>query len=112
MQDFRNLTVWQQSHQLALALYRATEVFEKTETYGLRSQMRRAVATIPTRIAEGCGYSSDAEVQRSLFAAYGSATELEYQLLLAKDLGFLKEKTHEDLNAVLVGVKKMLNAFN
>jgi four helix bundle protein len=99
MQDFRNLTVWQQSHQLALALYRATEIFEKTETYGLRSQLRRSVVNIPTRIAEACGYSNDTEVQRSLFAAYGSATELEYQLLLAKDLGFVHEKTHEDLNA-------------
>jgi four helix bundle protein len=111
MQDFRNLTVWQQSHELVLAVYRDTQVFEKTEIFGLRSQIRRAAVSIPSNIAEGCCRGSDADFRRFLLMALGSSSELEYQLLLAADLGYLERRIQEQLTVSLVGVRKMLNAL-
>ena len=93
MKDFRNLKVWEKSHQLALAVYKATSTFPRHELYGLTSQIRRACASIPANIAEGCGRSGDAELARFLQIAMGSASELEYHLLLARDLGFLPAPT-------------------
>lgn len=93
MKDFRNLKVWEKSHQLALAVYKATSTFPRHELYGLTSQIRRACASIPANIAEGCGRSGDAELARFLQIAMGSASELEYHLLLARDLGFLSAPT-------------------
>ena len=77
----------------------------------LTSQMRRSCASIPTSIAEGCGRGSDAELARFFQIAMGSASELEYQLLLAKDLCFIDDSVYADLNTTLIEVKKMLNAF-
>ena len=87
MQDFRNLSVWRLAHELTLAAYRETSRFPSSEQFGLTSQMRRSAASIATNIAEGCGRGSDADFGRFLQIALGSASELEYQLLLAADLG-------------------------
>ena len=111
MQDFRNLKVWQKSHKLTLSVYRTTAVFPKEELYGLTSQMRRSCASIPANIAEGCGRDSDGELTRYLHIGMGSASELEYHLLLARDLGLLPLEMYTQLNHDLVEVKRMLNAF-
>jgi four helix bundle protein len=83
MRDFRKLEVWRKSHQLAVKVYKATNDFPKEERYGLKSQMRRAGASIPANIAEGCGHRSDSEFARYLQHAAASASELQYHLILA-----------------------------
>jgi four helix bundle protein len=111
MKDFRDLKVWKKSHLLTLAIYKITVSFPKEELYGLTNQMRRSSSSIPTNIAEGCGRGSDAEFVRFLFMAMGSASELDYQLLLARDLRFLSEETYLNLFAAIVEIKKMLSSL-
>jgi four helix bundle protein len=111
MQDFRKLQVWEKAHRLTLAVYKATNIFPKEELYGLTSQMRRSSASIPTNIAEGCGRDGNAERARFCQIAMGSASELEYQLLLARDLEMLENSAYEQLNTDLIQVKRMLNVF-
>jgi four helix bundle protein len=89
MEDFKNLRVWAKAHELTLSVYQRTRDFPKEEMYGLTSQMRRSAASVGANIAEGCGRRSDGEMRRFLQIARGSASELEYHLLLAKDLRFL-----------------------
>jgi len=111
VQDFRQLVVWQKAHELTLAVYRATREFPREELYGLTSQMRRASASVPANIAEGCGMGSDKSFSRHLHIALGSASELEYHLLLAHDLKLLSKSAHEELAARTSEVKKMLTAL-
>jgi four helix bundle protein len=111
MRDFHRLAVWQKSHPLVLAVYRHTESFPNGERYGLTAQIRRAATSIPTNIAEGCGRASSADFARFLQIAFGSACELEYQLLLAYDLGYLEEIVYRPLNSQLIEVKKMLTVL-
>jgi four helix bundle protein len=85
MEDFKNLKVWSKARGLTLAVYQGTRTFPKDEIYGLTSQIRRASASIGANIAEGCGRRSDPEMRRFVQIARGSANELEYHLLLAKD---------------------------
>ncbi|HLA96695.1 MAG TPA: four helix bundle protein [Pyrinomonadaceae bacterium] len=108
MKDFKNLQVWEKSHSLTLSIYGLTKSFPKEELFGLTSQVRRAVASIPTNIAEGCGRSSDPDFSRFLQIAFGSACEVEYQLILAKDLKYIDDVVYTDLNGELLAVKKML----
>ena len=98
MQDFKKLKVWQKAHSLAVAIYQATEVFPKDELYGLTSQIRRSCVSIPANIAEGCGRGGNTEFNRFLQIALGSATELEYHLLLANELKFLNLANYEELD--------------
>jgi four helix bundle protein len=111
MKDFRTLDVWRKAHDLTLAVYTITKTFPKEELYGLTSQMRRASSSIATNIAEGCGKRTDADFARYLQNAFGSANELEYLLLLAFDLQFLKKADFEVLSNNTIEVKKMLAAF-
>ena len=111
MRDFRQLQVWEKSHQLVLAVYRASLAFPKDELYGLTSQMRRAAASIPSSIAEGCGRNSQADLARFCDIGMGSASELEYQLLLAHDLGWLKDEHYETLLTQVTEVKRMLSGY-
>ena len=94
MKDFRDLKVWEKAHELALTAYAATANFPKQEIFGIVSQIRRAATSIGANIAEGCGRGGNAEFQRFLHMAMGSANELEYHLLLSKDLHFLSEEDH------------------
>jgi len=112
MRDFRKLQVWQRAHQLVQAVYKVTAHFPRTETYGLVSQMRRAAVSIPTNIAEGCGREGEAELGRFFQIAAGSASELEYEVLLAGDLGFLEEGEYDQLSEGTIEVKRMLTAFS
>lgn len=108
MKDFRQLKVWEKSHQLALAVYKSTKEFPKEELYGLTSQIRRASMSIPTNIAEGCGRNTDADFARFLQMGMGSASETEYQLLLSHDLGFLDKEKYDKLNVDVTEIKRML----
>jgi four helix bundle protein len=94
-----------------LAVYKATEKFPKQELYALTNQIQRAVVSVPTNIAEGCGRDSDAELKRFFVIAMGSASEVEYLLLLARDLNYLPEENYHPLIADLTEVRRMLNAF-
>ena len=111
MRAFRDLKVWEKSHQLALAVYQATATFPQEERYGLTSQIRRAAVSISANIAEGCGRNGEAEFARFLQIAMGSASELEYHLLLAQDLGYLATIQGKDLASEVVEVKRMLTSF-
>ncbi len=111
MRDFRNLVVWERSHRLALDLYRETERFPRHEIFGLSSQIRRAASSIPTNLAEGCGRWGDGDMGRFIQIAMGSASEVEYLLLLAKDLGYVEPVDYETLAAKLEEIRKMLTAF-
>jgi four helix bundle protein len=111
MKDFRKLRVWEKAHKLTLDIYQATSIFPKEEIYGLTSQIRRASVSIPANIAEGCGRDSEGELLRYLRIAMGSSSELEYELLLASDLGYIPSEKFEMIQANLVAVRKMLNAL-
>jgi four helix bundle protein len=111
LKDFRRQKVWMKSHHLTLEVYKITENFPKSEMFGLTSQMRRACASIPANIAEGCGRDSEADFARFLQITMGSASELEYHILLSHDLGFLKDADYERLIKDAGEVKKMLTSF-
>ncbi|MBN1564670.1 MAG: four helix bundle protein [Anaerolineae bacterium] len=111
MRDFKTLKVWQKAHQFTLDVYAISASFPSEEKYGLTSQLRRATSSIPTNIAEGCGRMGDAELARFLSIAMGSASEVEYQLLLCHDLGILSKTDYARLEPALVEIKRMLNGF-
>lgn len=111
MNDFKRLKSWEKAHALTLDVYRATKSFPKEEMYGLISQLRRACASVPANIAEGYGRKGDAELGRFLSIAAGSACEVEYHLLLARDLGYLSESQHRKLHDQVCEVKRMLGSF-
>jgi four helix bundle protein len=108
LQDFQKLNVWHKAHQLTLSVYAATRKYPKEELFGLTSQTRRAAASIPANIAEGCGRDGGADFARFLQIAVGSASELEYHLLLARDLQILSDPIWQNLVAVVCEVKQML----
>lgn len=111
MRNYKNLNVWQKSHELTLRMYKVTENFPRSEQYSLTSQVRRACYSIPMNIAEGCGKSSDPDFARFLDMSSGSASELDYQLLLAKDLGLLAVDDYRELFERLNHVRKMLTSL-
>ena len=108
MKDFKDLNVWKKSHALVLAVYRASRTFPKEELYSLTSQLRRAAASVPANISEGCGRASDPDFGRFLQVAMGSACETEYHLLLASDLHYLNDDVFKELTRDVVEVKRML----
>ena len=108
MKDFRTLKVGQKAHALTLASYKNTIGFPSEERYGLTSQIRRCSASVAANLAEGCGRRGNGEFHRFLQIATGSASELEYHFLLARDLGFLTAPQHERLDADVTEVKRML----
>ncbi len=108
MKDFRNLTVWARAHDLTLATYELTTSFPRAELFGLTAQMRRAAVSIAGNIAEGCGRGGDLELRRFLYIALGSASELEYYLLLARDLELLSHESTRAASEHVDEVKRML----
>lgn len=111
MRDFRKILVWEKSHKLTLQLYKITTSFPKEELYGLTSQIRRAAGSIPANIAEGCGRNTQTELARFIHIASGSASELEYHLILAHDLGYIASSIYPELNESINEIKRMLNGF-
>ncbi|MFQ5807643.1 MAG: four helix bundle protein [Phycisphaerae bacterium] len=108
LQDFRTLQVWQKAHELTLSVYRLTTTFPDAERYGLTSQIRRCAASVPANIAEGCGRGGRKDFARFLRMATGSASELEYHLLLAKDLRMIDLEEYGQLTANVAEVRRML----
>ena len=111
MQSFMNLKVWEKAHVLTLDVYRSSKSFPRDEIYGLTSQMRRSAASIGANIAEGSCRKGDCEFGRFLQIAMGSASELEYHLLLARDLELLELLDYERLESEVIEVKRMLASF-
>ena len=111
MKDFRNLLVWQKAHRLVKHAYEATSRFPTEEKFGLTSQMRRAVVSIPTNFAEGCGRSGASDFRRFLDIAMGSASEVQYLVYQSGDLGFMDETTCQRLASDVEEVKRMLSSL-
>jgi|SRR5215471_1078882 len=111
MKDFRDLHVWEKAHQLTLELYAVTARFPKHELYGLTSQIRRCGVSIGANIAEGCEKNGNNEFQRFLQIAAGSASELDYELLLCRDLQYCNADEYKQLSEELSRLRKMLGAL-
>jgi len=111
LRNYKELKVWQKSYKLCLEIYRETNVFPKNEGFGLTSQMRRSALSIPSNIAEGYGRKTTPEYLRSLYIAYGSTCELETQLLLSGDLGYLDKESLSGLHRDIGEVERMLKAL-
>ncbi len=109
MKDFRDLQVWQRAHDITLAVYRCTKDFPREEAYGMVSQLRRCSSSVAANIAEGCGRSGNPEFGRFLGIAMGSASELEYFLLLARDLDYIGRETHDSIANNVAEMRRMLN---
>jgi len=108
MRNYKNYSVWKQSHGLTLKIYKMTADFPNSEIYGLTSQIRRASVSIGSNIVEGSLRSSEREFSRFLEVALSSAGEVEYQLLIAKDLAYIQIDSFENLNEKVGGIKKQL----
>ena len=111
MKDFKKSLVWPRAHEFVQAVYSISTGFPSQERYGLTSQLRRAAASVPTNIAEGCGRQGDAELRGFCQIAMGSASEVEYHLLPAQNLNFVESLDHHKLNDQLIELKRMLNSF-
>ena len=108
MRNYRDLEVWDKSHELTLELYRKSRSFPKEEFYGLTSQLRRAAVSVGANLAEGCGRQTTAELARFVRISMGSASELDYHLLLCHDFGFLQPDDYRKLCQELTRIRKML----
>lgn len=108
LRNYRDLEVWQKAHKLTLLLYTKSRTFPKAEFYGLTSQLRRAAMSVGANLAEGCGRQTTPELARFVRIAMGSASELDYHLLLAKDFGYLLTDDHRTLPQELTRIRKML----
>ena len=111
LKTYKELKVWQKSYQLCLAVYKVTKKFPQDEKYGMISQMRRAALSIPSNIAEGYGRKTTLDYIRFLYIAYGSTCELETQLLLSSDLGYLKKENISEFQNSIGEIERMLKAL-
>ena len=111
MQAFQNLDVWRKAHKLTLEIYRVTEEFPRSETFGLAVQLRRQSSQVSMKIAEACGRDHSGEFAQCLGQARGSAVELEYGLLLSRDLDLIQLTTHESLLHQVVETRRMLSGL-
>ena len=111
LKTYRDLKVWQKSYELCLKIYRITGKFPKEEKYGLTSQLRRSPVSVPSNIAEGYGRKTTADYIRMLYIAYGSICEVETQILLAGDLGFIEKGALATIKGNIVEVERMLKAL-
>ncbi len=114
MIDYRKYKVWQKSHQLVLDIYKVTNLFPKSEQFNLISeqfnlisQINRAAVSIPTNIAEGCGRETQKELIRFLYISSGSAHELEYLILLSKELNYINQDNYNVMSSSILEIKKM-----
>jgi len=108
LRNYRDLEVWEKSHKLTLQLYLRSRTFPKEELYGLTSQLRRCATSVGANLAEGCGRQTTPELARFVRIAMGSASELDYHLLLVRDLGYLGAEEHRQMCGELTRVRKML----
>ena len=108
MRNFKKYDIWQISHDLVLKVYKITASFPASEKYQLISQLQRAAYSIPSNFSEGCGRDSDKDFNRFVQIALGSAHELEYFFILAKDLSFISREDYESLDYQVNEIKKKL----
>ena len=106
--DFKKLEVWQVAHKIVCEIYRETAGFPRAEAYGLTAQLRRSAASVPANLAEGCGRRGDTEFSRFVRISLGSATELEYHLILSRDVGLMPPSSFESLSANVLRMQGML----
>jgi four helix bundle protein len=111
MRNYRDLQVWKKTHDITLELYRVSQRFPREEIYGITSQLRRAAVSIGANLAEGCGRRTSTELARFVRIALGSTSELDYHLLLSRDLGFIAADEFASASSALIEVRKMLTAF-
>ena len=111
LKSYKELIVWQKTIQLVKQIFILTEKFPKSEVYGLTSQMRRAAVSIPSNIAEGYGRRSSKEYSHFYSISYGSALELETQIIIAKELEFANKKDFVTIDELLEEVSRMLNSM-
>ncbi|MFZ1527998.1 MAG: four helix bundle protein [Ferruginibacter sp.] len=111
MRDFRKLDFWIRSHQFTLRIYSITKSFPKEEMFGLISQMRRSSSSIPTNIAEGCGFNTNPQLKKSFNISIASCSELQYQLLLARDLSYINELIFSELYNEIQEIRKMIYTY-
>lgn len=111
MRNFRKFHVWEKSHKQVLTVYKITSAYPKEEVFGITSQLRRAAVSVPSNIAEGCGRKSDADFKRFLIIAFGSASELEYLLILSKDLAYISDQIYKEHIKEVCHIKKMLTSL-
>ena len=111
MQNYKTLKVWEKAHAFTLNIYKTTLGFPQIETYALSDQMRRSTSSIPTNIAEGCGRNSNMELAHFFNISLGSSNEIDYQTLLAKDLGYISQEQYELLETQIGEIKAMLIRF-
>lgn len=109
--DYRKLKIWNESVNFALEVYKMTGTFPKEELYGLTSQMRRASVSIPSNIAEGSKRTTNKDFKSFLAIAQGSCAEIETQLYIGKEIGYIKEKEYQKLSLKLLEIMKMLAVF-
>jgi len=111
LKNYKELKVWQRSYQLCLKIYKVTTIFPKEERYGLTSQIRRSAVSIPSNIAEGYGRKTTADYIRYLYIAYGSVCELETQILLSMDLGYIDSAVIEKIKDEIQQIERMLKGL-
>ncbi len=112
MRDFRTLKVWEKAHEFTLRIYRRTAVFPSDERFGLILQMRRVAAAIPMAISNAAATADDADFARQFQVAIRSSSEMEYQLILARDLGYLTADEEKEFGTAIVEVRKMLIGYS
>jgi four helix bundle protein len=108
MHNFKELKVWKAGIQLSKSIFTLTKTFPTDERFGLISQMNRAVVSIPSNIAEGCGRKSDKELHQFLNISLGSAFELETQLIIAREFGYLDDETLNTICNLVTEIQKMI----
>jgi len=111
VQSFRDLVVWQKSVDLVTEIYRLSRIFPKEEFFGLTSQIRRAAVSIPSNIAEGRGKSSKGEFQHCLHHSRGSLAEVETQIIIAQNLGYLSKEETEQAIEMISEVGRLLHGL-
>lgn len=111
IKNYKGLKVWQKAYQLCIKTYKITKGFPKEERYGLTSQIRRAAVSVPSNIAEGYGRKTTQEYIQALYIAYGSNCELETQILLSGDLGYIKSDDLKNLQRDIGDIERMLKAL-
>lgn len=111
IKSFTDLDAWKEGHRLVLMIYKATALFPDTERFGLINQIQRAVVSITSNISEGFSRNSTKEKLQFFYTALGSLTEVQNQLLIARDLGYINKESFKDLASHTVIVSKLVNGL-
>lgn len=111
IKNFKDLIVWQKGHTLVLQIYKLSKEFPKEELFGLSNQIRRAIVSYTSNIAEGFSRTSYKEKAQFYATALGSLTEVQNQLLIARDLGYISQELFNELEEQLVVINKMTNSL-